>query len=248
MGTATVERSIVLKVPAEILGPGSEYDKQRLALRNEYAQVILEAQKITVVDSPEAFEKANSLGRILQAGTKDAETFFKPIKQQIDGFKAPVLAHEKEFANPLDAEKRRLGSLITAYNQEQERIRQEQERAAREDAERAAREEQLQRAIELESAGEPEAAEAVLEEPIMAPVVIQQEAPVRVAGQVGKVTYSATVTDFKALLKAVVEGRAPLQCVVADESFLNGKARLEKDGFSVPGVKLNRTAATHFRS
>lgn len=248
MGTATVERAIVLKVPAEILGPGSEYDKRRLALKGEYAQIILEAQTITIVDSPEALEKANNLGRILQAGSKDAETFFKPIKQQIDGFKAPVLAHEKEFANPLDAEKRRLGVLITTWNEKCAREKEERDRLAREEAEKQAREEQLQRAIELESSGEAEAAEAVLDEPIFAPAVTRSEAPVRMTGQVGKTAYKCLVTDVKALLKAVAEGKAPMQCFMLDQGWLDRKAGLDKEGFDLPGCKLDKTSSVHFRS
>ena len=249
MGTATIEAALVLKVPAELLGPGGEYDKRRIKLQKDINQLVLDASKITQVTTPEELENANNAGRVLQASTKEVELFYKPLKQQVDAFKAPLLAHEKEFAGPIDAEKKRLGGLITTYNQDQERKRQEEERKAREEADRVAREEQLARAVELEQSGDVEAAEQVLNEPIMAaPVVIQAEAPVKMAGQVTRMTYSATVTDFKALLRAVVEGKAPLSCVVADESYLNSKARLEKDGFNVPGVRLNRTPSTNFRS
>lgn len=248
MGTATIEAALVLQVPAELLGPGGEYDKRRIKLQKDINQLVLDASKITQVTTPEELELANNAGRVLQASTKEVELFYKPLKQQVDAFKAPLLQHEKEFAGPVEAEKRRLGALITTYNQEQERKRQEAERVAREAAEQAARDEALARAVELEAAGEKEAAEQLLNEPIQAaPVVIQQEAPVKMAGQVSRMTYSATVLDLKTLLKAVVDGKAPLQCVVADESYLNGKARLEKDGFSVPGVRLNKTPSTNFR-
>ena len=249
MGTVTIEGALVLRVPVELLGPGSEYEKRHLALKKDIQQLVLDSSKIVQVTTPEELENANNAGRVLQASTKEVELFYKPLKQQVDAFKAPLLAHEKEFAGPVDVEKKRLGGLITGYMQEQERQRQEAERVAREAAEAAAREEALNRAVEIESADGKEAAEQFLEEPLMvAPVVIQAEAPVKMAGQVSRMTYSATVLDLRALLKAVVEGKAPLQCVVADESYLNGKARLEKDGFNVPGVRLNKTPSTNFRS
>ena len=247
MGTATVE-AIVLKVPPTLLGPESPYEVGRLELKKKYDDIIVAAKKVTAINSAEALENANNLGRMLQAGTKDSEAFFKPIKQQIDAFKAPVLEHEKKFASELDEEKRRLGGLITTYNQEQERIRQEVERAAREAAEAAAREEALNRAVELDAAGDSEAAEAVLEEPIVAPVIIQQQAPQRMVGQVGKTTYSCIVTDVKALLKAVAEGKAPMDCFTLDQGYLNKKAALEKEGFILPGCKLDKQNTTHFRS
>jgi hypothetical protein len=249
MGTTTIEGALVLKVPVELLGPGSEYEKRHNALKTDIQQLVLDASKIVQVTAVEELETANNAGRVLQASKKEVESFYKPLKQQVDAFKAPLLMHEKEFAGPIDVEMKRLGGLITAYNQEVEKKRQEAERVAREEAEKAAREEQLARAIELDQSGDAEAAAQVLDEPIMAtPVVIQQEAPVRMAGQVSRMTYSATVMDFRALLRAVVEGKAPLSCVVADDSYLNSKARLEKDGFAVPGVRLNRTPSTNFRS
>jgi hypothetical protein len=248
MGTQVIEKAIVLTIPPTLLGPESEYDKRRLALKGEYSAVLVEAQKLTEINTAEDAEKANSLGRILQAATKDAEIFFKPIKQQVDAFKAPILNHEKEFATPIDTEKKRLGGLLTNWNEKLRREREEEERKAREEAEKAAREEQLARAVELEASGDVQAAEAVLEEPVMAPVVIQSQAPPKVAGQVEKMNYSATVTNINDLLTAVYQGRAPRACLIADESYLNSKARLEKEGFSVPGVRLNKTPATHFRS
>ena len=249
MATTMIEGALVLKVPVELLGPGSEYDKRRVALKKDIEQLVLDASKITQVTAVEELETANNAGRVLQAAGKEVEDFYKPLKRQVDEFKAPLLRHEKEFYVPVDAEKKRLGGLITAYNQEVEKKRQEAERLAREEAEQAAREEQLARAIELEQSGDAEAAEQILDEPVRtAPVVIQQEAPVRMAGQVSRMTYSATVTNFRELLRAVVEGKAPLSCVVADESYLNSKARLEKEGFNVPGVRLNRKPSTNFRS
>jgi hypothetical protein len=248
MGTATINGALVLEVPTQILGPGSEYDKRRIALKKDAEQLVLDAKKIVQVASAEEEEAANNAGRVLQAETKEIELFFKPIKQQIDGFKAPVLLHEKELGIPIDAEKKRIGGLITEWKQQCAREQEERDRKAREEAERQAREDQLARAIELEASGDKEAAAQVLEEPIFAPAVTQSEAAPKLAGQVGRMTYSATVVDFRTLLKAVAEGRAPLQCLVADESYLNGKARLEKDGFNVPGVRLNKTPSTNFRS
>jgi hypothetical protein len=249
MGTAVLEGQLVLKVPAELLGPGSEYERRLNLLRKDISQLVLDASKITQVTTPEEKESANNAGRVLQASTKEVESFYKPLKQQVDAFKAPLLAHEKEFAIPVEAQKKRLGALITSYDQEVQRKVDEANRLAREEADRQARDEQLARAIELADAGEDEAAEQLLEEPVMAaPVFIQHEAPAKMAGQVSRMNYSATVLDLKTLLKAVVDGKAPLACVQANESYLNSYARLEKEGFSIPGVRLNKTPATNFRS
>jgi hypothetical protein len=266
MATAVVEKAIVLKVPAEILGPGSEYEERRLALKHEYEGIIAKAKTLTVVDSPESAERANEFGRLLQAGSKEAETFFKPIKQQIDGFKAPVLAHEKEFAGALDVEKRRLGGLLTTYNAEVQRLAEIERQKQQAAAEQAAREAVLARAVEIDESGDSEQAAALLEEPIYVPaVVVQNAAPAKVAGQVGTTTYGAKVTGWEEkmtekpthhpgwqnlmnLVKAVASGLAPIQSLQPNETFLNQQGKSYREGFSLPGCELTKKTGTHFRS
>jgi hypothetical protein len=248
MATAALEHALVLSIHPEIVGPGSEYEQRRLALKHEYDVVLVEAQRVTAIQSQEQADNANNLGRLLQAATKDADLFFAPIKRQIDSIKAPVLADEKSFLGVIEATKKRLGTLLTTWNAECERKRLEQERQEREAAERQDREEKLARAIELEQAGDVVAAAQVLDEPVFSPVVTQSVAPAKVAGQVGKVTYSASVDNLLTLVKAIAEGKAPLQAVQANESYINGKARLEKEAFVLPGCKLVKNAGTHFRA
>jgi hypothetical protein len=266
MATTVVERGIVLKVPAEILGPGSEYERQRLALKHQYDGVLTSAKKLTVVDSVESAEQANDFGRLLQVGTKEAEGFFKPIKQQIDGFKAPVLQHEKEFAGVLDAEKRRLGGLLTTWNQKVAEEAEKERKRQQEEAERQAREEALARAVELEEEIGTEAAAEILEQPVYVPqVVTQVAAPPKMSGQVGTATYGAKVTgweekmtekplthpgwaNFKLLVKAVAEGRAPIQALQPNEQFLNAQGKSYREGFSMPGCEYTKKTGTHFRA
>jgi hypothetical protein len=245
---ATPSKEIVLMVPPTLLGPESEYEKARLFLGKDIMPVVLGAAKIEKVETVEDLELANGAGRVLQAAGKQVEEFFKPIKVQIDLLKDPVLEAERVLKNSIDFEKKRLGALITAYRQKEELARLKSEAEAREAAAAAERESILQRAVEAEAAGDIDTAVAILEEPVIPMVVAQRPSPVKMAGQVGKVSYSATVTDFRALVRAVAEGKAPVQCLKADEQWINAKARLDKDSFLVPGVKLNKESSTHFRS
>lgn len=261
---ATAAQELVITIPPEILGPASAYETRRLAITSDVQRVLAKAGAVKIVDSPESLEEANQSGRLLQAEGKEVEGFFKPVKAQIDAIKKPVLAAENALVADIDREKKRLGSLITTYNLECQRKREEEERRAREAAEKAAREaaeaearrlreQQLEEAVRLEEAGDSEAAEAVLNEdihvePEFSPVVAQAEAPVRMAGQVGKLTYSCEVVNVKELLKAVAEGKAPMQCFILDQGWLNKKAAVDKEGFNLPGCKLKKTSSTHFRA
>lgn len=249
MATSVINNSAIeLKLPPEILGPGSEYEERRVALRKDWQPVVEAAKKLQVVDG-ESCEEATRLGRLLQASGTEVTAFYKPIKVQIDALKKPVLAAENEDAAAIDEQKRQLGSQITTYNQKQQAIRDEQERVAREAAEKQAREDALNRAIELEQAGQLEQSAAVLEETVYAPaVVIQSTAPQKPRGQVGKTTYKARVDDAMKLIKAISEGKVPMAAIEINQGWLDRRADADKEAFNLPGCSLLKSQGTHFRA
>ena len=249
MGTSpAVSTELVLKSVVEILGPSGTYETKRIALRNEYGAIVQASKKLTVVDTAEKAEEATQYGRLLQAAAKETETFFKGVKSQIDDIKKPVLQAEKDDTGPYNTEKARLGGLLTAYQAEQRRLREIEEQKAREVAQKQAEEEAIQRALELAAAGESEAADAVLEEPIIAaPVIIAASAP-KPTGSVARKNYDIEITDLKALVAAVTAGQVPTMALVANESFIRSLAKSMKESFSMPGVKLVITESTSFRS
>jgi hypothetical protein len=265
-GTAVEEvKAIVLAGAGELLGEDSPYERGRRALRREYEPILLASAAVTKIESAEDAEKAVEFGRLLQNGTKEMERYFKDIKLQIDAIKKPVLDAEKADGGPLEVEKRRLGVMLTTYREkvERERLKAEAEaravaeaemKAERERLAQEARDEQIERALAAEESGDGAQATAILEEatvidePVAAPpTIIQAAAPTRFAGSTGKTTYSAKVNDLMALVKAIAEGKAPLQAVMANESFINAQARAYKEGFSLAGCSLDRSTGTSFR-
>lgn len=63
------------------------------------------------------------------------------------------------------------------------------------------------------------------------------EAPAKVSGISGRMTFSAEVTDLMELVKAVAAGTAPIEAIQADTKFLGAQARaFKKAGQLYPGV------------
>jgi len=125
-----------------------------------------------------------------------------------------------------------------SWDIEQERIRKEVERKAQEEERQRAEQEQLEAAIAAEQEGNTEAAEAILEQPIQpVTVIIPKTTPAPSRLSAGRTTYSATVTDLMALVKAIADGKVSIQAVTANMVFLNGMARNLKE---IPGVKVER--------
>ena len=251
MGTQTVaptSTALVLNQVVEYLAPSGAYELRKIALKNEYAAIVASAAKITAITSEEEAQEAANHGRLLQAGLKEIETFIKPVKSKIDSIKNPVLADEKALGNPLDAEKKRLGVLLTGWNQEVERRRQVAQREAEEAARKQAEEDALQRAIELAAAGEDEAADAVLSEPVVAAPVVVQAQVSKPTGSVGRKYYKAKVNNLKALVEAVAVGKVSILALTANQSWLNDEADHMKEAFAIPGCELETTTSTSFRA
>ena len=143
---------------SEFSGPSGTYEKRRIALRQEYSAVVAGSKKLTAITTGEEAEEATKFGRLLQTAAKETEAFFKTVKSQIDDIKKPVLQAEKDDTGPYNTEKARLGSLLTVYQAEERRKRDEAERVAWKEAQKAAEEEAIQRALDLAAAGEDEAA------------------------------------------------------------------------------------------
>jgi hypothetical protein len=255
MGTTTIEAALVLKVPTELLGPKSEYDKRRLVLKKDVDKLLADAKKVTSVTSAEEEEIANNAGRVLQAESKEIERFFKPVKSQIDDFKAPVLKHEHEFADPVEAEKKRIGGLITSWKMKCAREKEERDRIAREEATLAAKKEAEDKALAeaalLQAVGDDEGAEELLSRPVdvgFVPVVTQNEASVKLPGQIGTKKLKVTVRDAKAVYQAIADGKLSMDCAPINVTWLNKKANLDQQAFSVPGCVAEPDYGTHFRA
>lgn len=148
-----------------------------------------------------------------------------------------------------EEEARKERERLDAERREQERIAREAQEAAlraeREAAEAAAAgdraaaqaaQEQARQQAEAAAAAQAEAAAAAqTAEVISMPPTVAP--PAKVAGIAGRVTYSAQVDDLMTLVKAVAEGKAPLEAICANDKFLGAQARaFKKAGPLYPGV------------
>ncbi len=205
-------------------------------------------------------EKRTSITVPLNSALKAVNDLFRAPKEYLEqaeaACKRSMIAYTTEQER-IAAEARRVAEeaarkerdRLAAEQREQERIareaaeasaraqREAQEAAARGDAEAAARaqEEARQQAEAAQSAqAEAQAAAVTAEVVSMTPTVAE---PAKVVGISGRVNYGAKVDDLMTLIKAVAEGKAPIQCVMADEKFLGAQARaFKKAGPLFPGV------------
>lgn len=128
------------------------------------------ARSIEIKDN-ETFVRAGELLKAIKDIRREIdETFDSVIKKAHEAHKEAVAKKKKAEAPLLEAEGV-IKPRIAGYLAEQERIRQAEERALREEARIREQEARLAEAVHLESVGETEAADAVLDEPIATPPI-----------------------------------------------------------------------------
>jgi hypothetical protein len=186
----------------------------------------------SVADAPSYEEAGKYLIRIRQLRQKLDETFDEPIKKAHEAHKA-MLASKKKHEAPLEAAEGVLKRKRIAWYEAEERKRQEAERAAQEVARKAAEERQLQEAIAAEADGDTAAADAILEEPVVAPIVRVEPTVQKSEGIAMTYTYSAQIVD-----PVIV----PREWLIPNEKAINANARSMKESFRIPGCALVKTA------
>jgi hypothetical protein len=190
---------------------------------------------LQVVDQA-SYDLADALNKQAYEGKKAFHVWFDPIDEASKAQRKTTIAQGKAIDEPFDYIIEITAARKGKWRREQEAIAAQKQREAEEIARKKAEDKQIEEAELLASLGMNEAAEAALTaEPVIERVIV--EAPSKGAGTVLRDYYRAEVTDLLALVKAVAAGQAPLEAIEANMTYLNGKARLEKGGMKVPGVR-----------
>jgi hypothetical protein len=244
-------------------------------LQSETSSLLEQAQKFQI-ECNENYEIAGQQARRAVALRKKIVEKFKGSKSASDKVHKEICDLEKSFLAPAKKIEDVWRDKMGAWDEKQERLRQEQlekerrirekleheaavkrreaEDKARLETERLKKEEEdrrLAEAARLEEEGRKAEADKVLEQPtnvqdVQPDMVPAPEVPVlseplvekpQATGISTSKRWSAEVTDFAALVKAVAEKKAPLACLKADGPALNRLAVTLKETFDIPGVR-----------
>jgi len=203
-------------------------EEDALALR-------LSVDQLIVIDQA-SYDAAQVINRKAYEGRKAFHLWFDPIDTKSREQRQTVIAQGKEIDGPYDYIIDITGRKCAAWMAEEQRKADDVRRKAKAEARKKAEDEQLEKAELLASLGLTDAAEEVIEaEPVPERVYVPE--PQRAAGTSLRTYYSAEA-DLSVLVKAIAEGKAPIQAVIVNQAYLDGRARLEKEALAIPGVKV----------
>jgi hypothetical protein len=209
--------------------PVSDAETKALALKSRVDSLIVSDQA--------SYDSANAINAEAYKLRKAFHEWFDPIDEASRKQRQATIAQGKKIDEPFDYVIKVTGSKASSWIRSEEEKARETKRIAEEAARKSAEDAQLKAAEELQAAGLTNAAEAVLEAPVVIPK-IEVAAPKKADGTYYTDRYSAEVVDLIALIRSVVDGKAPLLAICANDAYLNQWARLTKGSESIPGVKV----------
>lgn len=235
-------------------------DTAKVAARSAEIRAAADRCKI---DTDALFHTAGSFLLTIKNVRREIDaTFDGPIAAAFAAHKS-IVAAKKKHTEPVDEAERIVKGKMADYREKQEaearerqraaeaearRVQEEQRKAAEAEAKRQAEEARKAEVARLKAEGDKAAAKAAAKAPLVvapvvlpppAPVVVPYVAPVQAAGISFREKWSATVTDFEAMVRAVADGKAPLALLLPNDSMLNRHAAAYKDKSPIPGVAFS---------
>lgn len=196
-----------------------------------------EAKAINVTDD-ESFQKAGRILLIIKEVRKEIDATFDPIIKKAHESHKEAVAQKKKVDAPLIEAEGIIKPRLAAYHEEQERKRREEEEKTRAEALKKAEDDRLLDAVSAEQSGMTDLSDSILEGPAYVPTIVTpQSNVVKMQGVSFRDSWKAEVFDMKALLKAVLDGRVPMNVIEVNTTVLNGLARSLKGQINYPGVR-----------
>ena len=204
------------------------------------ASVLLNGARVFTINSPLDFEVAGADLRAIKAKGAELDAMRKRMTAPLDESKRAIMDFFRAPTSYLSEAEALIKRSMLGYSQEVERKRREEEAIAQEIVRKE--QEKLRRQADAAAAkGREERAEELRFQADMVPVPIVVSPPPKAAGISLREVWSAEIVDKMKLIKAVAEGRVPMDALQADMKFLNGAARSFKNALGYPGVRAVRT-------
>lgn len=210
------------------------------------------ARGLSIVDA-ESCVNASHLLKSVKLLRSEIQAWFEPhveaameTKRRAEVARKALVDEKDRMEAPLVNAETTIKRALLAWENEQERLRQEQERALQAEAQRRAEAATLEAAAALElaanasgDAGMLEEAHSILDSPTEAPVVSVKTFMPKVQGVTYRDQWKAHPdVDVKALAAAVASGHAPVTFLQPNMTAINQFARATQGNQSVPGVRM----------
>ena len=212
---------------------------QRLELqvRPTIAPMQAEAEAIQIVDQP-TYDLACDIARRAVDARKLIKARLEPGKSAARSAWREWVDLENEMLSLVTGAEGIAKKKIGAWNDEQERLRREEEARLQEIARKEEEEARLQEAVAVESdGGSEEEVEAIMQEPPAPVAVIAPPTFKKSQGVSSRANWKGEVTHLPTLIQYVAKNPQFSNLLKVDTTALNALVRSQKELFKMPGAK-----------
>lgn len=200
-------------------------DENKLAAKEADAMAYATA---LVISSNETFTLADRFCVTLKGLENEIIADFAESKKAAAAAHKKICAQEKGHLDKVVPPRTMIKQKMSVWQDEQERLRREEEDRQRLAAQKAADDEALRQAELAKAEGKPEEAEAIIQSPVyVAPVVVPASIP-----------KASTVIRKMWTFRVVNAALVPNQYKIIDESALRKQALATGNSLAVPGVEF----------
>jgi hypothetical protein len=192
------------------------------------------------IDSPDAYQRGGEMAKRTKALADRVHAMLDLAVEEAHKMHKTALAHRSSFLSPIDDALKIVKRKMGLYNAEQQRLHQEARRKAQLEALKAEEERQLEVAAQLEAEGRNDEAEAVLSEPVAAPLVpAAEDEPAKAPGVSHRTIWTYEIIDSNLI---------PRQYMRPDEPKIAAFVRQHRERATMQGVRFFAKTSTIIRT
>lgn len=220
------------------------------AIVAELAPVVAEA-RLFQIENIESHAIALQRAKALRAGEKKIEEAFEPSRKAADTAKKEILTLRDSLIGPIAAARQIYDRNASIYEAQERQKAADEQRRLQEKARKEEEERQLAAAQEAQDRGDKDEAEAIVSEPVSAPVIHVAPAVAEVEGVSGRKSWAPEVYDVVECLLFMTrrqEWRAALERLKPElETILRPMATAQRQNLSIPGVRAVEKSVRSYR-
>jgi len=200
-----------------------------------------ERAKALVVSDAQSHHYGQELLRDLAHIERGITELFAEPKAAAHRAHRAVCAAEKKLLDEVQTPRRQIGALLSSYELEEGRKAEAKRRELQAAAQKAAQDQLLADAVAVAEAGDPVAAEEMLQdaESVDAPVVYVEPELSKVDGVSSRTLWSAEVTDMRRFVQFVALNPTYMNMLKPDMKALNAMARSLRENMHMPGIRVS---------
>jgi len=213
----------------------AKHEDQALTIETKASTALTRATELIVrsdQDRVDAGDLLKAIKTLAKEVKQDREEERLAARKLVDA----ITSGRNRHLRPLEQAEQIIKQKVLAYEANEERKRVEEEERINAKLQQEEEDRKIAEALEVEELGGMEEAEKILDSPSYTPPVSIPKTTPKIEGQHTLTLWKCKPVDIMILVKAVAEGKAPIQFIQFNQVFANQEVKRLKEGFSYPGI------------